>query len=271
MARRHHLIGDHHRPHRAGGRERATDELAIGGHAPARTQHGFDDHRRQRRTVLGDDALGSRGVVVGRQHHVVGRVPRSGTADEVQNSAVVATDEGQDLGAPGGHHGGGDGHEVGLGARVGEAHAIDAEALAHEAGQRGFGRMDAAHADVVVEGGLHLVQHPGFAVAQQARGVVAQQVDVFVAVDVDQGGTVAGGEGQRERGVGQNGTGMTARHEPAGLVVVQLAGRIAVGEITTGHQHGVGKIHARTLIRGRASPSVHCAPTSSRNALSDTI
>jgi hypothetical protein len=28
---------------------------------------------------------------------------------------------------------------------------------------------------------------------------------------------------------------------------VQLAGRIAVGEITTGHQHGVGKTHARTL------------------------
>jgi hypothetical protein len=33
---------------------------------------------------------------------------------------------------------------------------------------------------------------------------------------------------------------------------VELAGRVTVGEVSTGDGNGVGKTHARTLDRGRA-------------------
>ena len=69
------------------------------------------------------------------------------------------------------------------------------------------------------------------AVAQQTRGVVAEEIDIRVAVDIGERGPLSRHERQRKRGVGEHGAGVAAGQVPAGLLVVLPAARVPVGEL----------------------------------------
>ncbi len=126
--------------------------------------------------------------------------------------------------------GGGDRHQVRLGAGIREADAVEPEPLAHHSGELGFARMHAADARELPQRGLGGVDHALFAVPEQAGGVVAEQVDVLVPVGIHQHGAVAADERECERLVGEDRARVTAREEPRCVVMAPLALRVPRGE-----------------------------------------
>jgi hypothetical protein len=123
---------------------------------------------------------------------------------------VVAAVEDEHLRPPGELPGGGDRHQVRLGARVREADPVEPEPLAHQPGELGFARMHAADARDLPHRVLDRVEDAPRAVPEEAGGVVTEQVDVLVPVCVDEHGAVAADERQSERLVGEDRAGVTA-------------------------------------------------------------
>ena len=180
--------------------------------------------------VLVDQRRARGEIVVGRDHELVGRVPGRDAVREEEDAAVVAAVEDEHLRPPGELPGGGDRHQVRLRARVREADAFEPEPLAHQPGELGLARVDAADARERPSARCDGVEHAPLAVAEQPGGVVAEQVDVLVPVGVDEHGPLAADERQREGLVREDRPRVAARQEPPGLVVEPCALRVARGE-----------------------------------------
>src|SRR5690606_3309780 len=119
------------------------------------------------------------GVVVGTDHEVVRRVDEAAAAAEDEQAAVVGAFEHGDLGPTGRRDRGGQGQQVGLGPRVGEAQQIDrGEAVADGAGEARLGGGVTRQVHAVVDGLMHSGEDLGIRVAEQAGGVLPEQVDV---------------------------------------------------------------------------------------------
>ncbi len=231
VSRGHHFVGDADRPLRSGCLEHATRKLGGGRDTAARTEHRLHHHRSQIIAVVFDECLRSGQIVVPGEHEIVRRIPRSRAVGEIQHAAVVPTFEDQNFRASGCLDGGGDRHQVGFGARIGEANPVEAEPATHQPGQLGFGGVHAADTHVLLERLGDSVDHAVLTVAQQAGGVVAEQVDIGVPVDVGERGALSRDEHQRKRWVGENGACVAAGEMARRLVEVTPATRVAVGEV----------------------------------------
>ena len=144
---------------------------------------------------------------------------------------MVAALEHEQLRASGGLRRRRDRHQAGLRARVREADAVEAEALAQQARELGFVRMQAADAREPGQRIVRGVEHAPLAVAEEPGGVVAEQVNVLVAVGVNEHRALAPDEGQGERLVVEHGTRVPAGQHLCRLGVEPPALRAPVGEL----------------------------------------
>ena len=151
--------------------------------------------------------------VVVRRHHVVERrVDRRTATGEAEHRAVVAAVEHHHLGTPGEDAADRDRQQVRLGAGVGEAHALQPEAVAYRAGELRLGQVGAAEVDPGVQRAIQRGADLRVRVAVDAGGVFAEEVDVFGAVEVPQPAALAACDADRERRVVQHGARVAARH-----------------------------------------------------------
>ena len=92
------------------------------------------------------------------------------------------------------------------------------------------------------------IKYPRFAMAEQPRGVVAEHVDVVVAIGISQPRLVTRNEREWVWGVSEHGSGVATREILTGLVVVLATLRISISEIVArlsetlvGHADTLGK------------------------------
>ena len=85
----------------------------------------------------------------------------------------------------------GDRQQVGLGAGVGEAHALQPEAVAHGAGELRLQQVVRAEVDAGIQRAIHRGADHRMRVAIDAGGVFAEEVDVLGAVHVPQPAALA--------------------------------------------------------------------------------
>ncbi len=100
-------------------------ELGVARDATGRTLQRFDQYGREVVAVCGERRDDPVDVVVVGHHPVVRHGDRLATVAEREHAAVVAVAERHDLGASGVVDGERQRHQVGLRARVGEAHLLD--------------------------------------------------------------------------------------------------------------------------------------------------
>ena len=105
-----------------------------------------------------------------------------------------------------------DRQQVRLGAGVGEAHALQPEALAHRAGEPRLDQVGAAEIDPGVQRAIHRGADHRMRVAIDAGGIFAEEVDVFGAVEVPQPAALAARDAERKRRVVQHGARVAAGH-----------------------------------------------------------
>jgi hypothetical protein len=138
---------------------------------------------------------------------------------EVEQTAVVRAVEHGDAVASGAVAGELQRHQVGFGARVGEAHLVDRwEALTHELGEPDLVDVGGAEAPPAVERGVDGGCHRAWVVAEEAGRVVAEEVDVLESVDVDEPRPLGARDPERERVEIEHGPRRSAGEHPAGLL-----------------------------------------------------
>ena len=211
--RGHHLV-EHEQ--RAGGVASAAqrgEELPRRGNAPGAAHHRLHHH-------CGDgvvDDVEPVDVVELDAGEVERREQRLAAVPEVQQTAVVRGVHHHDPVAAGVVAGELDRHQVGLGARVGEPHLVDRwEPGAHRLGEADLVDVHATEAPAAVERGVHRGGHGRRVVPEQAGGVVAEEVDVLVTVDVDDPRAAGALDPERERCDVEHRPGRPARHDGAG-------------------------------------------------------
>ena len=124
QARGHYLIQNQQRARLVGQRSQALQKVRLTGNAAARAQHWLHQDRGQilaMRCHLGAHVFQ---IVVARHDPFVRHVDGAAALPKGQHPTVVSALEDQHL-APLGHRsGGGQGHQVGFGARIGEAQQL---------------------------------------------------------------------------------------------------------------------------------------------------
>ncbi len=147
-----------------------------------------------------DQRAGALDVVVGGQQIIERRVDRAALAAEIEDAAVVAAVEDENLLAPGNRDGGADRHQIGLGAGIGEAHQRDRrEAVADRLGEFGFGHAVRAEIDAAVERFVDRLADDGMRVAVEAGGELGEEIGVLMAVSIPQMRALALDHGERKR------------------------------------------------------------------------
>ena len=132
-----------------------------------------------------DQRAGAGNVVVLAHEEVVRRVDDAALAAEIEDAAVIAAGEHQDFLAAGDRARRADRHQIGLGAAVGEAHQVDRrKTVADRPGEPRFGGAVRAHVAAAVERRVERAADRRVRVAENAGGEFAEEIDVFVAVEV---------------------------------------------------------------------------------------
>ena len=186
-------------------RAQLTEEVDVARDAAARSLHRFHEHGGDLRTVPIERSGDVVDVVVAAHVPVVGDVHRARPGAERDHATVVAVREHHDLASTRVVRGHGEGHEVRLGARVREPDLLDrVEAFDEEFGEAHFVLVDRAERPPAVECVASGVEHGGRVVAEEARRVVPEEVDVLVAVDVAE-------RSARSRAATRNGNGSKCR------------------------------------------------------------
>lgn len=198
--RRHDLVEDEECVVRGRRLAQEAEEGEAAGDGAAGAEEGFDEDGGEavRREGV-EKGAGAGDVVVGAEDPVVGEVHvRAVVAGgEGDGAAVVAAFEDEDLPAAGPGEGGGEGARVGLGAGVGEADEFHRrnEPFAHDFRELFLIAVGAAEVDAALQSGGDGAPDGFVAVAVDARGVFAEEVDVFVVVEGFQCGAAAAPEG----------------------------------------------------------------------------
>ena len=120
-----------------------------------------------------------------------------------------------------------DRQQVRLGAGVGEPHALQPEAVAHGAGELRLDQVAAAEVDAGIQRAIHRGADLRMRMAIDPRGVLAEEIDVFGAVEVPQPAALAARDADRERRVVQHGARVAAGHHRGRLDKPGKALRIA--------------------------------------------
>ena len=185
---------------------------------PTGPQDGLHDHGGQVVGMLADGGTGTINVVVVEHDRFVRRVDGRAAATEIEQPAVIAAPRDRDARATGDHASQGDGHEIGLGARVGEAHEFEGRESVDEcAGKARLVDVVSGEADAIIECRSHRIKDGLLAMAVEASGVLPQHVDVLMPIYVDNTLRRAARDAQRERRVVEHGAGVAARHDLAGV------------------------------------------------------
>ena len=134
-----------------------------------------------------------------------------------------------------------DGEQVGFGARVGEPHALMTEPVADQFGEADLEGVHSTDAGVVGQRIGHGGVHTLLGMAEQAGGVVADEVDVAVPVGIDQRAAVTFDERQRKRRVMQDRARASTWKHGAGTFVLLTRGGVAVGGVAAQPVHDCHK------------------------------
>ena len=144
-------------------------------------------------------------VVVVRQRDRYGRIDRASAADERQQSAVIAAPEGKNAGATAEGPRRAERHHVGLGAAVGEAHALErGKARAKQRCELAFPFPDRREIEASIDGGVQGGLDARLGMTEQPRRVLAAEVDVAVTVHVFEEASLAARHRRRERRIEQD-------------------------------------------------------------------
>ena len=214
-----HLVEDQQGPAGTGGLPQKTQKLRLcGDHSPG-PQHRFDDHRRQAPAYPFQNAPASLHIVVGEVDHQLGDQIRNpgGRDGGVVMGAVIAALEPGDLTPPGIGAGQSQSRHGGLGARIGEPdqlHRIHPPAnLLRQPhlvlGGRREGRASLGSL-------LGRFQDVGMGVSADQGGVVVDEVDPPVAVDIHHVTSLTPGLKRRKRRKESGGAGGATRQHPLG-------------------------------------------------------
>ncbi len=176
----------------------------------------------------GRDQLLDRGeIVVAADQKLERRVQRAAMAAEIKHAAVIAAGEDQDLGPAGDRARGTDRHQIGLGAGIGEAHQLDRrEARAHRRGKTRLGLAMRAEIEPAGQRVLDRAANRRVRMAVDPGGELAEEIGVFVPVEVPQMRPLAARHRQWERVDMDRGAGVAARHRGTGLAVLGEALRV---------------------------------------------
>ena len=175
-----------------------------------------------------DEGAGALDVVVLGEQKLERRVDHAALAAEIEDPAVIAAGEHQDLAAAGQGARRADRHQIGFGAGIGEAHHIDRrEAVADRRGKPRLGGTVRAEIPAAVERLVDGAADRGMRMAEHPGGELAQEIDVFVAVDIPQMRALAARHRQWERIDEDRRAGIAAGHRGTGILVLRKALRVA--------------------------------------------
>ena len=169
-------------------------------------------------------------VVVGAHQIVERRVDRAALAAEIEDAAVIAAVEHQDLLLPVMRDRGGDRHQIRLGAGIGEAHQLDRrEPVADRRGEFPLRHPVRAEIDAAVERRVDRLADRRVRMAVEPGGEFAEEIGVFVAVGIPQMRALALDHGQRKRlGIDRRARVAAGQRRARGLVL-RAAFRVARG------------------------------------------
>ena len=187
-----------------------------------------------------------------------GHVDRRALAAEINRAAVISALEHHDQVLAGDGAGGDQGHRVGLGARVGEAHLLDGgEAGADERRQPLLVGAGRAVGHAVVEGRSQGLADHRMRVAVESGGEIADEVGVGVAVDI--GERCAGRllDREREGRVEHARAGIAAGHALLRPLVLRPAGGIGAH---IARLHLVDRAVQVEIPAAHIEPRCHVAP-----------
>ncbi len=196
-------------------------------------------------------------VVVDPEHEIERDVERRRRAcRKSDDAAVVGALEDQDLFAASDGSRRRQGHDVGLGPGVAEPDLFDrGEALANQGRQLSLVAGRRTHRDTEVERLVNRCLDGGVRVAEQAGGVLADEVDVPMPVEVDELCSLTRDHGQRKRIEVQDRAGIAARKRSFRCLVRGLAQRIGGRIPRPGVFDGLlERFHSQTPSRTRAIP-----------------
>ena len=264
----HHLVDDEQSTIGVGDLLERGVEAVVGVDRAHVAGGGLDDDRGDLAGVLGEGLPHGVQVVVGHGDGLrrggrgdagrVGQAQRgdTGTGGDQQgvDVAVVAADELEDPVTAGEAAGQAHRGHGGLGAGIHHADLLHAGTADDLLGQGDLPHRRRAEGDALGHGRLHGVHHHGVGVAVDHRTPGTDQVDVVVAVDVDQPGAVGGGDERRGTADGAEGADRgvhAAGDHPAGLLHRGRAG----GQVGL----GVFTHHADQLNRRAVSGSARAA------------
>ncbi len=238
----------------------------VGRYAAARSHHRLDEHTGNPGTVLGHRRLHRLDVVVAAANVIVRGLDGGGHVAEVEESTVICPIEDQHPVSIGVVASERDGHQVGFGSRVGEPDLLDGrESGAQQLGQTVFTVGHRAERPTLFENPPDGFRDGRRVVAEQPRGVVTEEVDITVTVDIDHRRPIGGGHPEGERIEVEHRAGRSCRqhlgrslglgraqwplfdvatvrfgHRGIGGVIVQAGD----GEIAVFHRSGVREVFA---------------------------
>ena len=206
----------------------ASKEGGIAGDTAGRSLERLDEHCCDRVAVLGEHGIGGCDIVVDRDDPVVRdvHVPRRAERD---HPAVVAAVEHEHLVAARVVDCKGKGHQVGLGARVREPDLLDRfETPDDQLGETHLVRVHRTECPATVDRRVRSSPHRLRRMTEQPGGVVAEQIDVAMTVDVDEMLRVRGRDPERERVEVQHRPGVATRQHLIGAPRPRRTRRVRV-------------------------------------------
>ncbi len=202
--------------------------------------------------MLPDQRPGAVDVIVGAEDKVERGVDRDAAAAKIEQPAVIAAGEHHDLVTPRDMACGRHRHEVCLGARIGEAHPFKrGKALRDQFGQARLGLIVRTEIESGRDRLVQCVDNDRVAVTEDPGGVFTEQIEIAMAVGVDQAGAFAAFGAKRERSVVEDRAGIAAGQVTAGRFVHRARFRAAIGIDAAGFIQCCVKrdiaLHARIL------------------------
>ena len=163
-----------------------AEELEGPRDAAGRTLQRLDEHGGDRVAVFSEHRLDSVDVVVGRHDPVVRHV-HVAMAGEGDHAAVVAAVEHEHPTPAGVVRRQRECHQVRFGTGVREAHLLDRrEACGDQLGEANLVRMNRAECPPAIDRSVSGRPHRPGRMSEEAGGVVAEEVDVAMVVDIDE-------------------------------------------------------------------------------------
>ena len=141
--------------------------------------------------------------------------------------------------------GGGDGHQIRLGARVGEANGVNRrESPTDQFRQTDFMRVVSTEVDPMIQSPVNGSSDHGVRMAEQSGGIFPQEIQECVTVCIGDVGAVAGEDAKGKRVVKQHASCVATGHELSGPTMCRLRLRMLADISRTRFRQGVLKMRS---------------------------